>query len=141
MRRDPFDLNRFTQAQEPVIARVLGELRAGRKQSHWMWFVFPQIRGLGRSEMAQRYGIGSLDEARAYLAHPVLGARLRECCQLAYAVQGRTANEIFGFPDDMKFKSSLTLFGRAAPQEKVFADCLRKYFAGVEDPATLALLA
>jgi uncharacterized protein (DUF1810 family) len=141
MSQDPYQLQRFIDAQEPVQFRVRAELRAGRKQSHWMWFVFPQVRGLGRSEMAQRYGIGSLDEARAYLAHPVLGARLRECCELVYAVQGRTANEIFGSPDDMKFKSSLTLFGRAAPQEKVFADCLRKYFAGVEDPATLALLA
>jgi len=141
MSHDPYQLQRFIDAQEPVQFRVRAELRAGRKQSHWMWFIFPQIRGLGRSEMAQRYGIGSLDEARAYLAHPVLGARLRECCELVYAVQGRTANEIFGSPDDMKFKSSLTLFGRAAPEEKVFADSLRKYFAGVEDPATLALLA
>jgi uncharacterized protein (DUF1810 family) len=141
MSHDPYQLQRFIDAQEPVQFRVRAELRAGRKQSHWMWFIFPQIRGLGRSEMAQRYGIGSLDEARAYLAYPVLGARLRECCELVYAVQGRTANEIFGSPDDMKFKSSLTLFGRAAPEEKVFADSLRKYFAGVEDPATLALLA
>jgi len=141
MSQDPYQLQRFIDAQEPVQFRVRAELRAGRKRSHWMWFIFPQMRGLGRSETAQRYGIGSLDEARAYLAHPVLGARLRECCELVYAVQGRTATEIFGVPDDMKFRSSLTLFGRVAQQEEVFAACLRKYFAGVEDPATLALIA
>jgi uncharacterized protein (DUF1810 family) len=105
-----------------------------------MWFFFPQLRGLGKSEMAHRYGIASLDEARAYLAHPVLGARLREACQIIHEVKGRSAHQIFGNPDDVKFRSCLTLFGRAAPDEPVFAACLRKYFAGVEDQATLALL-
>jgi uncharacterized protein (DUF1810 family) len=135
------DLQRFVDAQAPVMPRVEAELRTGRKASHWMWFVFPQLRGLGRSEMAERYGIASLDEARAYLAHPVLGKRLRDCCTLALAVQGNDAHAIFGSPDDSKFRSSLTLFHRAAPEEPVFADCLRKYYEGAEDPATLALLA
>ena len=141
MENAPYDLQRFVDAQAPVMTRVEAELRAGRKSSHWMWFVFPQLRGLGRSAMAERYGMASLDEARAYLAHPVLGMRLRECCGLALAVQGSSAQEIFGSPDDSKFRSSLTLFGRAAPQESVFADCLRRYYNGMEDPATLALLA
>ena len=140
MEHDPYDLQRFIDAQAPVMPRVEAELRAGRKSSHWMWFVFPQMRGLGRSGMAERYGIASLDEARAYLAHPVLGERLRDCCALVLAVQGSSAHAIFGSPDDSKFRSSLTLFGRAAPEQGVFADCLRKYYGSVEDPATLALL-
>ena len=140
MENAPYDLQRFVDAQAPVMTRVEAELRAGRKSSHWMWFVFPQLRGLGRSALAERYGMASLDEARAYLAHPVLGMRLRECCSLVLAVQGSSAQAIFGSPDDSKFRSSLTLFGRAAPQEPVFADCLRKYYNGVDDPATLALL-
>jgi uncharacterized protein (DUF1810 family) len=137
---DPFDLQRFVDAQEPLQHRVRAEMRAGRKSSHGMWFFFPQLRGLGRSEMAQRYGIGSLDEARAYLAHPVLGPRLREACQIIHDVRGRSAYQIFAHPDDVKFRSCLTLFGRAAPDDPVFTACLRKYFAGVEDQATLALL-
>ena len=140
MENDPYDLQRFIDAQAPVMPRVKAELRAGRKSSHWMWFVFPQMRGLGRSEMAGHYGIASLEEARSYLAHPVLGERLRDCCQLVLAVQGSSAQQIFGCPDDSKFRSSLTLFGRAAPEEPLFADCLRKYYDGVDDPATLALL-
>ena len=140
MEHDPYHLQRFIDAQAAVMPRVEAELRAGRKSSHWMWFVFPQMRGLGRSAMAERYGIGSLDEARAYLAHPLLGQRLRDCCNLVLAVQGSSAHAIFGSPDDSKFRSSLTLFGRAAPEESVFGDCLRKYYKGVEDPATLALL-
>ena len=140
MEYDPYDLQRFVDAQAPVMPRVEAELRAGRKTSHWMWFVFPQLRGLGRSAMAERYGIASLDEARAYLAHAVLGQRLRECCSLVLAVQGSSAHEIFGSPDDSKFRSSLTLFRHAAPDEQLFADCLRRYYNGVEDPATLALL-
>lgn len=140
MEHDPYHLQRFVDAQTPVMPRVEAELRAGRKSSHWMWFVFPQIHGLGRSEMARRYAIASLAEARAYLAHPVLGMRLRDCCHLVLAVQGIGAHELFGSPDDSKFGSSLTLFHRAAPAEPVFADCLRKYFEGVEDAATLALL-
>jgi uncharacterized protein (DUF1810 family) len=140
MDHDPYDLQRFIDAQAPVMSQVQAELRAGRKSSHWMWFVFPQMRGLGRSAMAQRYGIASLDEARAYLAHAVLGERLRECCNLVLAVQDSSAHDVFGSPDDSKFRSSLTLFNRAAPQEPVFGDCLRKYYKGIEDPATLALL-
>ena len=140
MDRDRYDLQRFIDAQAPVMPRVEAELQAGRKSSHWMWFVFPQLRGLGRSAMAERYGMASLDEARAYLAHPVLGKRLRHCCSLVLAVQGSSAHAIFGSPDDSKFRSSLTLFGRAAPNESVFGDCLRKYYKGVEDQATLALL-
>ena len=140
MNHDPYDLQRFLDAQAQVIPRVEAELRAGRKSSHWMWFVFPQMRGLGHSAMAQRYGIASLDEARAYFAHPVLGERLRGCCSLVLTAQGGSAHDIFGSPDDSKFRSSLTLFGRAAPQEPVFGDCLRRYFNGIEDPATLTLL-
>ena len=140
MDHDPFELQRFVDAQEPLRQRVRAELRAGRKSSHWMWFFFPQLRGLGKSEMAHRYGISSIEEARAYLAHPVLGPRLREACQLILEVKGRSAYQIFGHPDDVKFRSCLTLFGRAAPDDPVFSACLRKYFAGVEDQATLALL-
>ena len=137
---DPYDLQRFINAQAPVMPLVEAELSAGRKSSHWMWFVFPQMRGLGQSAMAERYGIASLDEARAYLAHPLLGVRLRHCCSLVLAAQGSSAHDIFGSPDDRKFRSSLTLFSRAAPPEPVFGDCLRKYYNGVEDPATLSLL-
>src|SRR6056297_1672618 len=119
---DPYDLERFVTAQEQVIGSVKRELRGGRKRSHWMWFVFPQIAGLGRSEMAQRYAIDSLEEARAYLAHPVLWPRLRECTELVLNIEGRTANEVFGSPDDLKFRSSMTLFERAADDGPLFAD-------------------
>lgn len=135
---DRFDLERFVQAQAGICEQVVAELRAGRKRSHWMWFVFPQLAGLGYSAMAQRCAIASLDEARAYLEHPILGARLRECSALVLAVPGKTAHEIFGSPDDLKFHSSMTLFHRAAPAEPVFGECLRKYFAGQEDALTLA---
>ena len=137
---DPFDLQRFVDAQFGVYDDACDELRAGRKASHWMWFVFPQLRGLGHSAMAQRYGIASLDEARAYLAHPVLGPRLRECTRLVLQVKGRTIHEIFGSPDDFKFRSCMTLFGFAAPDEDGFARALDKYFGGEPDPRTLALL-
>jgi uncharacterized protein (DUF1810 family) len=137
---DPHDLERFVQAQAPVYGQVLAELRAGCKRSHWMWFVFPQLAGLGRSAMAQRYAIGSLREAQAYLAHPVLGARLRECSGLVLAVQHGSIREIFGSPDDLKFRSSMTLFGRADPADPLFQQCLLKYYGGKEDPQTLALL-
>lgn len=137
---DHFDLDRFIAAQAPVIDRVVAELAAGRKTSHWMWFVFPQIAGLGRSAMAQRYAISSLDEARAYLAHGVLGPRLVRCTALVNAVAGRSAHEIFGSPDDMKFRSSMTLFDAASPPRNVFAAALDKYFAGVRDAATLNLI-
>ena|SRR5665647_359711 len=133
-----YDLARFVSAQAGAYDDVLAQLRAGRKRSHWMWFVFPQLAGLGHSAMAQRYAIGSLDEARAYLAHPVLGERLRECSRLVLAVPGGDAHEIFGSPDDLKFHSSMTLFDRAAPQEPVFRRCLQKHFGGRLDALTLA---
>jgi uncharacterized protein (DUF1810 family) len=137
---DPFDLQRFEDAQGPVYARALDELRRGRKQSHWMWFVFPQIEGLGGSGMSRRYAIRSLDEAAAYLAHPVLGPRLRECVDAILAVQGRTAVDIFGPVDAMKLRSSLTLFARAAPDEPRWRDALLKYCDGAEDPRTVERL-
>jgi uncharacterized protein (DUF1810 family) len=137
---DRFDLQRFVQAQAGVYEKVVAELRAGCKSSHWMWFIFPQLAGLGHSAMAQRYAIASPDEARAYLEHSVLGARLRECSGLVLAVPGKTAHDIFGSPDDLKFHSSMTLFHRAAPAEPVFGECLRKYFAGQQDALTLAAL-
>ncbi|MGJ7506833.1 DUF1810 domain-containing protein [Variovorax sp. GT1P44] len=137
---DSFDLQRFVDAQDGVVDSVLAELRAGRKRTHWMWFVFPQMRGLGESAMAWRYGIASFDEAQAYLAHPLLGSRLRECSELVSKVEGRSVREIFGAPDDQKFWSSMTLFAKADPSVEVFEKCLRKYFAGRSDPGTLALL-
>ena len=130
-------LDRFVQAQEPVIERVLAELRAGRKASHWMWFVFPQIQGLGRSGTAQRFAISSRAEAEAYLRHSVLGPRLRECTQLVNAVEGRSIEEIFGYPDDLKFRSSMTLFAHATADNQVFVDALNKYFGGEYDQLTL----
>lgn len=137
---DPYNLQRFLDAQQPVFKTVREELRNGRKRSHWMWFVFPQIQGLGHSEMAQRYAISSIDEARAYLNHPVLGPRLRECCRLVAEVEDRSTEEIFGYPDDMKFRSSMTLFAQTGDDCKVFTDCLQKYFGGEPDPLTLARL-
>lgn len=137
---DPFNLRRFLDAQARVIDDVRAELRAGHKRSHWMWFVFPQFAGLGSSPTAQAYAIGSLAEAEAYLAHPGLGARLRECASLVNAIDGRTRHEIFGSPDDLKFRSSMTLFSFVAPGEAVFSDALDKYCGGQGDPATLALL-
>jgi uncharacterized protein (DUF1810 family) len=115
-------------------------MAAGRKQSHWMWFIFPQIAGLGQSPMSIRFAIASLDEAKAYLAQPILGARLRECARLTLDGEGKTAREIFGSIDEMKFRSSMTLFARAAPEDDTFQRCLDKYFAGSSDPATLARL-
>ena len=137
---DSFVLDRFIDAQDGVYGRVLDELGRGAKQSHWMWFVFPQIAGLGSSPMAQRFAIASLDEARAYLAHPLLGARLLECTGLANHVQDRTAHAIFGSPDDLKFRSSMTLFDRAAPRQAPFRDALARYYGGRPDGRTLALL-
>jgi uncharacterized protein (DUF1810 family) len=137
---DGFDLDRFVAAQSPVIEEVKRELRFGEKRSHWMWFVFPQLAELGSSPMAQRYAIASLDEARAYLRHPILGPRLAECAGIVNRVQGRTAHEIFGSPDDLKFRSSMTLFGRADPAEPAFRTALERYFGGREDPRTVALL-
>ncbi|HUO87665.1 MAG TPA: DUF1810 domain-containing protein [Rhizomicrobium sp.] len=137
---DPYALKRFVEAQDGVIDRVRAELRAGRKQSHWMWFVFPQLLGLGQSAMAVRYAIGSIDEAVAYLAHPVLGQRLRECTQLVLDVEGKDAHAIFGSPDDLKFHSSMTLFAAAAPVAPLFRAALDKYYGGKPDPRTLELL-
>jgi uncharacterized protein (DUF1810 family) len=133
---DPFGLHRFVAAQEPVIDNVRAELGRGRKTSHWMWFVFPQIAGLGASAMSQRYAISSLEEARAYLEHGVLGARLVECVALVLAVEGRTAHEIFGSPDDLKFHSSLTLFAQVSADD-IFRRALERYFGGRLDRATL----
>jgi uncharacterized protein (DUF1810 family) len=137
---DPHDLQRFVEAQNPVYDRVCAELRHGRKQSHWMWFFFPQIAGLGHSAMAQRYAISSLSEAQAYLDHPILGPRLRECVRLLMRVEGRSAREILGSPDDTKLRSCLTLFAHAAPDKPIFRSALDKYFGGEEDPLTLAKL-
>jgi len=136
---DPFNLNRFICAQQPVIEQVLHELRAGRKESHWMWFVFPQLRGLGSSSMAERYGIASLQEARAYHEHGVLGARLTECTQLVLAIERRSAEQIFGYPDEMKFRSCMTLFAQAAPEAPMYREALRRYFGGNADPRSLGI--
>jgi uncharacterized protein (DUF1810 family) len=136
----PFDLDRFVEQQDRSYDAVLDELRRGRKASHWIWFIFPQIAGLGHSSMSQRYAIASLAEARAYLDHPVLGGRLRECVRLILGVEGRTAEEIFGPIDAMKVRSSMTLFHRAAPDEPEFALVLDRYYEGVEDEATDARL-
>jgi uncharacterized protein (DUF1810 family) len=133
-------LERFVEAQAPVYHQALKDLRAGHKQSHWMWFVFPQIAGLGHSVMAQTYAIQSLEEARAYLVHPLLGPRLRECCQAVMNVQGKGAHDIFGSPDDLKFRSCLTLFAQAAPDESLFRDLLEKYFSDSADEITLQIL-
>lgn len=136
---DPFA--HFVQAQAPIWRQVQAELRAGRKTSHWMWFIFPQHVALGRSAMAQGFGLASLDEARAYLAHPLLGARLREATALVLAVPGADAHAIFGSPDDLKLRSSMTLFQAAAPAEPLFGQVLERLYAGQPDARTLALLA
>jgi uncharacterized protein (DUF1810 family) len=138
---DPFDLQRFVKAQGPVFDTVLHELSAGRKRTHWIWFIFPQLRGLGRSSTAQFYGLASLDEARAYLAHPELGARLVLCTERVIAVADRSLNAIFGSPDDMKFRSSMTLFAAAAPDaDSIFKGALQRLCGGSADEQTLALL-
>jgi len=141
----PFNLQRFLDAQAGIYEQARSELAAGEKRSHWMWFIFPQIRGLGSSPTAQHFAISGLDEAIAYLSHPILGVRLRECAALVSAVQGRSVSEIFGYPDDLKFHSSVTLFSEAAIRrdpapdrgDRVFQDALAKYFAGKSDQATL----
>ncbi len=139
---DPYDLERFVAAQEPVFAAVLAELEAGRKRTHWMWFVFPQLRGLGRSRMATFYGIGSLDEARAYLEHPMLGARLDLCTRTVLDISNGSPHDIFGAPDDMKLHSSMTLFALASPDPaSPYRRALDRWWAGSTDANTLALLA
>jgi|SRR5215475_4957969 len=137
---DPFNLQRFVDAQAGCYEQVRKELRTGRKSSHWMWFIFPQWRGLGQSPTASFYAIDSRGEAQAYLAHPVLGPRLAECTELVNAVQGRTVEQIFGFPDDLKFRSSITLFANIAPDRAVFLSALEKYFDSEPDPRTLDLM-
>ena len=137
---DPHQLQRFVAAQNPVYQQVCVELAAGEKTGHWMWFVFPQLKGLGHSALAQHFGIASRAEAQAYWQHPVLGPRLRECIERVLAIEGKTALDIFGATDCLKFHSSLTLFAQAAPQEPLFGRALTKYFSGVPDPGTLKLL-
>jgi uncharacterized protein (DUF1810 family) len=135
--RDPYNLERFVSAQEAIYRQVLSELRSGMKTSHWMWFIFPQIRGLGRSPVSIEYAISSREEAAAYLQHPVLGPRLKECTRLVLDVEGRSAEEIFGSPDDMKFRSSMTLFAQASTNEDIFTRALQQYFRGAPDQLTL----
>ena len=137
---DPHDLDRFLHAQAQDYERALSEIRAGRKRSHWMWYIFPQFAGLGSSPTARRYAIKSMAEAEAYLQHPVLGARLTECCEAVIGVQGRSALEIFGSPDDMKLRSCATLFASISVPGSVFHQLVRKYFEGVPDPRTLQLM-
>jgi uncharacterized protein (DUF1810 family) len=138
--QDPYDLKRFVAAQDGIYDRALAELRDGRKQSHWMWFVFPQIAGLGHSEMARRYAISSTDEALAYLQHPLLGARLEECAQATLQHTDLPARQILGSPDDMKLRSSMTLFASVAPERPLFQAVLDAFFAGQSDPATTSRL-
>ena len=138
--KETFELQRFVDAQSSCYDQVCQELRAGQKRSHWIWFIFPQMRGLGHSEMAHYFGVSSRQEAKAYLEHPVLGARLRECANLANQVEGRTVDQIFGYPDNLKFHSSMSLFASVAPDEAVFQRALQKYFGGELDPNTVALL-
>lgn len=138
---DTYNLHRFLTAQAPTYPTVLAELRAGRKSSHWIWFIFPQITGLGHSAMAQQYAITSLDEATAYLQHQILGERLRECTQLVLNVEGRRAEEIFGHPDNLKFRSCLTLFLTATTDNTLFKAALLTYFNGKPDTVTLKILA
>lgn len=138
---DPVDLDRFLRAQDGVYESALNELRAGRKTSHWMWFVFPQLDGLGRSATARFFALRGMDEARAYVAHQVLGTRLRQCTAAVLEVRGRSAYEIFGSPDDVKFRSCMTLFELAAADAAVFSEALDRYFGGRRDPLTLRLLA
>lgn len=137
---DPHDLQRFVDAQDAVWPAVTAELARGAKSSHWMWFVFPQLKGLGRSSTAQHYGIASRDEALAYWRHPVLGPRLKQCAELMLAIGGKSALQILGSPDDMKFRSSMTLFEQVVPDEPAFGRAIARYFGGERDPRTLALL-
>lgn len=137
---DPFDLARFVEAQQRDYQQAIDELRAGAKRSHWIWYVFPQLRGLGRSEMAEHYGISGLDEARAYLAHPLLGKRLEDCARALLSHRGRPVRQIMGSPDDLKLRSSMTLFQAAAPQQPLFAEVLQAFYEGEQDAATLQRL-
>ncbi len=138
--KDPYNLQRFVDSQSPVYEQVISELRQGRKRGHWMWFIFPQISGLGRSPMAARFAISSRQEAEAYLNHPILGPRLRECTRLLTLVEGRTIQEILGYPDDLKFRSSMTLFARVTPDDRIFQDALDKFYGAEYDAMTLERL-
>lgn len=140
MSNDSHDLQRFVDAQNPVYASVLRELRAGEKRGHWMWFIFPQLRGLGQSPMAQRYGIANLDEAMAYLRHPVLGPHLIECTRIVNGLKRQRIDDLFPYPDDLKFRSSMTLFHEAAPEVAEFREALDRYYAGAPDTRTLQML-
>jgi uncharacterized protein (DUF1810 family) len=137
---DPYDLRRFVDAQDAVFEQVCAELRGGRKRGHWMWFIFPQIEGLGHSAMTRKFAISSREEAEAYLKHPVLGPRLRECSRLVTLVKKRSIDEIFDYPDDLKFRSSMTLFAYATSENQVFKDALQKYFGAESDRSTLERL-
>ena len=137
---DPFNLERFVEAQNPVYDHALLELQRGQKTGHWMWFIFPQMQGLGHSTMAEKYGISSLKEAQAYLAHPILGPRLVECTDLMLQISGKTLAEILGYPDNFKFKSCMTLFSRANTRQEIFQKALRKFCGGEEDAKTLEKL-
>jgi uncharacterized protein (DUF1810 family) len=137
---DPYNLQRFVEAQDPVIDQVKQELRSGRKQTHWMWFVFPQVAGLGKSRKAKRYAISSRAEAKAYLDHPILGPRLRECTEIVNNIQGRSANDIFGSPDDLKFRSSMTLFDEVAADPTLFRTALQQYYNDDPDQQTIQFL-
>jgi len=137
---DPHNLQRFVDAQNAVFDQVCAELQEGQKQGHWMWFIFPQLRGLGNSEVAIHFAITSRDEAQMYLKHPVLGPRIRECTRLVNLVEGRLINQIFGYPDDLKFRSSMTLFAAVTSENQIFNDALQKYFCGEPDRLTLERL-
>jgi uncharacterized protein (DUF1810 family) len=136
----PYNLQRFVDAQTPMFEQVRAELRQGRKETHWMWFIFPQIKGLGSSPTAIEFSISSLQEADAYLKHPVLGPRLRECTRLVNQIEGRSVPQIFGYPDDLKFRSSMTLFANTTCENQIFKDALKKYFAGEPDQLTIERL-
>lgn len=140
MVNDPYNLARFVEAQGGTFEQACAELRRGRKTGHWMWFIFPQIAGLGLSAMSQKYAIGSVAEARAYLAHPVLGPRLREICGIVNGIEGRTVYQVFGSPDDMKLRSSMTLFAQASEEKAVFVEVIEKYFGGERDEKTVELM-
>jgi uncharacterized protein (DUF1810 family) len=137
---DPYNLQRFVDAQNALFEQVCAELREGRKQGHWMWFVFPQLRGLGHSEMAVHFAITCRQEAEMYLKHPVLGPRIRECTRLVNLVEGRSITRIFGYPDDLKFRSSMTLFAAATSENRAFNHALQKYFSGEPDRLTIGRL-
>jgi uncharacterized protein (DUF1810 family) len=137
---DPYDLKRFIDAQNSTFEQVCAELRSGQKQGHWMWFIFPQLKGLGHSQMAIKFALSSRNEAEAYLKHAVLGPRLKECTQLVILIEGRSINQIFGYPDDSKFRSSMTLFASTTSENKIFKDALQRYFSGEPDHLTVELL-